>query len=94
MATLVLLCFGFWQGNWSDFVTQWQNSRFIHVMSLDFCLLCFLFPFLVKDDLNRRGVKNPLTFWLVVLIPLIGPLIYLSSRPSLFAPYALSDASN
>jgi len=29
-------------GNWNDFIAQWQNSRFIHVMSLDFCLLILL----------------------------------------------------
>ncbi len=80
---LVLLWYGFSNGSWSDFVQQWQTSRFIHVMSLDFCMLCLLFPALLSDDLARRGINNPLVFWLVALIPLLGPLAYLSVRPRL-----------
>jgi len=75
--------FGISQGDWADFSQQWQTSRFIHVMSLDFCLLCLLFPALLKDDMQRRGITQPLVFWIVALIPLFGPLAYLSLRPSL-----------
>lgn len=82
-AALVLLGFGLLNGNWGDFIQQWQTSRFIHVMSLDFCLLCLLFPTLLGDDMERRGVKDSLWFWLVALVPLVGPLLYLCLRPSL-----------
>ena len=51
-------------------------------MSLDFCLLCLLFPALLGDDMARRS-WNPQFFWLIALIPLFGPLIYLSVRPPL-----------
>jgi hypothetical protein len=44
IGTIILLVFGISQGDWGDFVRQWQTSRFINVMSLDFCFLCFLFP--------------------------------------------------
>ncbi len=71
------------QGGWSDFVQQWQTDRFIHVMSLDFCLLCLLFPALLGDDMAKRGMENPILFWLVTLIPLFGPLAYLSVRKPL-----------
>ncbi|TVP63000.1 MAG: DUF2834 domain-containing protein [Nodularia sp. (in: Bacteria)] len=71
------------QGDWANFVQQWQTNRFIHVMSLDFCLLSLLFPALLGDDLARRGVKNSQFFWLIALIPLFGPLIYLCVRPQL-----------
>lgn len=71
------------QGNWGDFGQQWQTSRFIHVMSLDFCLLSLLFPALLGDDMARRGWNNPQVFWLISLIPLFGPLIYLCVRPPL-----------
>ncbi len=81
--TLILVAYGLGQGDWADFVQQWQISRFIHVMSWDFCLLCLLFPVLLKDDMARRGLQNPLLFWLAALIPLFGPLIYLCVRPSL-----------
>jgi hypothetical protein len=83
LGTLVLLSFGFLKGDWGDFVQQWQTDRFIHVMSLDFCLLCLLFPALLGDDMARRGLKNPSLFWVVALLPLIGPLLYLCLRPPL-----------
>ncbi len=83
IGSLILLSYGFFNGNWEDFIQQWQTSRFIHVMSLDFCLLCLLFPALLGDDMARRGLKNPLLFWVVSLLPLIGPLLYLCLRPSL-----------
>jgi hypothetical protein len=70
------------QGNWGDFIQQWQTSRFIHVMSLDFCMLSLLFPALLGDDMTRRGWKNNQLFWLFALIPLFGALIYLCVRPS------------
>ncbi|MBD3882932.1 DUF2834 domain-containing protein [Phormidium tenue FACHB-886] len=76
-----LLSFGISQGNWSDFVQQWQTSRFIHVMSLDFCLLCLLFPVLLPDDMARRGLKEQWIFWAVTLLPLIGALAYVTFRP-------------
>lgn len=55
LGTIVLLGYGLGnglsQGYWGDFVSQWQTSRFIHVMSLDFCVLTCVFPALVQDDL-------------------------------------------
>lgn len=83
LGTLVLLGFGILNGDWANFIQQWQTSRFIHVMSLDFCLLCLLFPALVGDDMARRGLNNPTLFWAVSLIPLIGSLVYLCLRPPL-----------
>lgn len=83
VATLILVTFGLRGGDWGNFVQQWQTSRFIHVMSIDFCLLCLLFPALLGDDMTRRGWKNPQFFWLIVLLPLFGPLIYLCVRPPL-----------
>ncbi|QDL07968.1 DUF2834 domain-containing protein [Brasilonema octagenarum UFV-E1] len=83
VATVILIAYGVGQGNWGNFVQQWQTSRFIHVMSLDFCLLCLLFPALLGDDMARRDIKNSQLFWLIGLIPLFGPLIYLCIRPPL-----------
>lgn len=83
LGTLSLLSFGLLEGDWGDFIQQWQTRRFIHVMSLDFCLLCLLFPSLLGDDMARRGLKNSQLFWAVTLIPLVGPLLYLCLRPAL-----------
>jgi hypothetical protein len=83
IGSLVLLSYGVFNGNWSDFIQQWKTSRFIHVMSLDFCLLCLLFPALLGDDMAKRGLQNSTLFWVVALLPLIGLLLYLCIRPPL-----------
>ncbi|MBD0267366.1 MAG: DUF2834 domain-containing protein [Cyanobacteria bacterium Co-bin8] len=83
LASLGLVAFGLIAGDWSDFWQQWRTSRFIHVASLDFCLLWGLFPVLLGDDMARRGLKQPAWFWVVVLLPLIGAAAYLTLRPPL-----------
>ena len=85
LSVLGLLGYGFTQGNWEDFVQQWQHDRFIHVMSLDFCLLSLLFPMLIGDDMARRGITDRRIFWAVSCIPLLGTAFYLASRPPLLA---------
>ncbi|MGF1458367.1 MAG: DUF2834 domain-containing protein [Leptolyngbyaceae cyanobacterium] len=79
----VLMGYGAYAGDWSDFVRQWQTSRFIHVMSLDFCLLWLLVPSLLGDDMARRGLKNSQLFTLFSVVPLLGLTAYLSLRPPL-----------
>lgn len=83
IAATSLITYGVTQGNWQEFVAQWQTSRFIHVMSLDFCLLCLLFPTLLGDDMARRGLKDSRIFWTVAFIPLFGAILYLVLRPQL-----------
>ncbi|MDY6900495.1 MAG: DUF2834 domain-containing protein [Cyanobacteriota bacterium] len=83
IGAIVLVSYGLQGGNWSDFFQQWKTDRFIHVMSLDFCMLCLIFPALLGDDMARRGMKNQILYWLVTLIPLFGPLAYLSVRKPL-----------
>ncbi|WP_416671075.1 DUF2834 domain-containing protein [Egbenema bharatensis] len=88
VGAIALLLYGVTQGDWNDFGQQWQTSRFIHVMSLDFCLLCLLFPFLLADDMTRRGLTDRRWFWAVTLVPLLGALAYVSLRPPLSAEVA------
>ncbi|GAP98707.1 hypothetical protein [Leptolyngbya sp. NIES-2104] len=76
-----LFIYGVTNGDWSNFVQQWQTSRFIHVMSLDFCLLCALFPVLLQDDIKRRGLENSQAFKILSFVPFFGALIYLVLRP-------------
>ena len=83
LAAVGLVAFGLTKGDWYDFIRQWQTSRFIHVMSLDFCMLCLLFPALLGDDMARRGMQNVAAFWAVTLVPLFGPLAYLCTRKPL-----------
>jgi hypothetical protein len=79
------IAYGLIQGDWADFSAQWRTSRFIAVMSLDFCLLSLLFPILLKDDLARRSLDNPWLLWLVSLLPVLGAASYLIARPPLKA---------
>ena len=83
IGTVILLGYGIKQGNWTDFVQQWHSSRFIHVMSLDFCMLSLLFPWLLGDDMQRRGMSNERFFTFIALVPLVGALIYLCLRSPL-----------
>ena len=78
-----LLAYGMVAGDWADFAQQWQTSRFIHVMSLDFCVLWLLFPTLLGDDMARRGIAAERGFGLLTLVPLVGATLYLSLRPAL-----------
>ncbi len=80
ISAAVLVGYGLVNGDWADFVQQWQTNRFINVMSLDFCLLCLLPSVLIGDDMARRNMNNPALFWITVLLPLFGSLIYLSLR--------------
>jgi hypothetical protein len=90
LGTIILVAYGLQGGDWGNFVQQWQTSRFIHVMSLDFCVLSLVFPALVGDDIARRQVKNPQLLGLISFIPLFGSLIYLSVRPPLLEAEAVS----
>jgi hypothetical protein len=78
-----LLAYGTLRGDWAGFIQLWRTDRFIHVMSLDFSLLCLLFPSLLAADMARRHLHNPLLYWAVALTPLFGPLLYLCVRPPL-----------
>lgn len=82
LASGFLVFWGIKNGDWGNFVQQWQTSKFIHVMSLDFCMLSLLFPTLVGDDMARRGMNNQWLFF-ITCIPLFGPLIYLCGRSPL-----------
>lgn len=93
-AAFGLLFYGLTQGNWEDFIQQWQTSQFIHVMSLDFCLLSLLVGTVLGDDMARRGIENPAVLWSVALTPLVGVLIYLCLRPGLIVNSSELEFSN
>ena len=90
---LYFLVYGIANGNWSDFVQQWQTSRFIHVMSLDFCMLSLMFPWFLSDDMERRGMEDDRFFTTVALIPLVGALIYLCLRSPLIETEAVESSA-
>jgi hypothetical protein len=83
--TITLLAYAFIAGDWNDYVQQFQTKQFVHLISLDFCLMALIFPLssLFEDDMARRGLKDSRIFWAVALLPLFGPLIYVCLRPRL-----------
>lgn len=83
VAAIALMGYGVYAGDWADFIGQWQSSRFIHVMSLDFCLLWLLIPTLLGDDMARRGLKQRWLGAIASAIPLLGITAYLALRPPL-----------
>lgn len=96
IASIGLVIYGVSQGDWAVFGQRWQSDRFVHVMSLDFGLLCVLFPRLLSDDMARRGIQDHRLLWLVSLVPLIGSAAYLVLRPPLqpsaVAPHSMLNS--
>ncbi|MEB3213949.1 MAG: DUF2834 domain-containing protein [Leptolyngbyaceae bacterium] len=85
LGAIGFLAYAFSGGNWGVFVELWHQSKFIHVMSLDFCMLCALVGGLLGDDMARRGLGDRRLFWAIVLTPLLGIVAYLCFRPPLLA---------
>jgi hypothetical protein len=85
LSTIGFLGYAVLAGDWGDYIQQFQTRHFVHLISLDFCLMCLIFPLtsLFDDDMVRRGIKDSRIFWAVALVPLFGPLVYLCLRPSL-----------
>jgi hypothetical protein len=83
VAAVGLVLYGLLAGDWADFGRQWESSKFIHVMSLDFCLLSLLGSELVPDDMARRGMMDARLLAVVQWVPLFGLLAYLVVRPRL-----------
>ncbi|ACK73429.1 conserved hypothetical protein [Gloeothece citriformis PCC 7424] len=83
LTTLGLFIYAILGGDWGDFIRQWQTNHFVHLISLDFCLMCVVFPAVLGDDMARRGLRDDKLFWIVTLIPLLGALAYLCLRPPL-----------
>ncbi|MEO0853629.1 MAG: DUF2834 domain-containing protein [Cyanobacteria bacterium J06648_11] len=95
LGALVLLGYGLAAGDFGAFWVQWRSQRFVHVMTLDFILLCALLPVLIYDDLPRRHLEPGWPFWATCAIPLLGPLAYLCWRPRLtFADPQGADRSS
>lgn len=81
---LAFLVWGAINGDWSGFVTQWHSSQFVHIMTIDFCILSILLPFaILNDDMERRRVENKRLFWVISFVPIFGSLIYWCVRPQL-----------
>ncbi|XP_050383005.1 uncharacterized protein LOC126799783 [Argentina anserina] len=80
--------------DWKEYYQYFNESKFIHVMSLDFTLLSAFAPFWVYNDMTSRKWFDKGSWLLPLsLVPFLGPALYLISRPSLSTePNSLSPA--
>ncbi|KAG6549989.1 hypothetical protein Mapa_008501 [Marchantia paleacea] len=77
---------------WIEFSQYFRESKFIHIMTIDFFTLATLCPFWVYNDLAiRKGSDNTSPLWALAFVPLLGPSIYLLLRPSLPASMILES---
>ncbi|MFB2969369.1 DUF2834 domain-containing protein [Aerosakkonema sp. BLCC-F183] len=85
LSTIALFAYAIIAGDWVDYIQQFQTQHFVHLISIDFCLMCLVFPIatLFDDDMARRGIDDRRIYWAVALFPLFGPLLYLCLRPPL-----------
>ena len=75
---------------WSEMFQYVRESKFIHVMTIDFLTLSSLAPFWVYNDMATRRWLDKGS-WLLPLsvVPYFGPALYLVLRPAL--PLSLVD---
>ena len=67
---------------WTEYFRLFQESRFVHVTSLDFCLLTSFAPFWMYNDAELRKWEPRDTLLPVLsVLPVLGPAIYLCLRP-------------
>ncbi|KAJ9169915.1 hypothetical protein P3X46_018058 [Hevea brasiliensis] len=81
---------------WKEFYQYFRESKFIHIMSLDFTLLSAFAPFWVYNDMTARKWFDKGSWLLPIsLVPLLGPALYLVLRPSLSEmPVSLGSTSS
>jgi hypothetical protein len=73
---------------WDKYLQLFHNYRFVHVSSIDFVILCFFLAEPLYEDMRLRGFFQKDSrlldgfLWLATwFVPLIGPSIYLCTRP-------------
>ena len=68
----------------SDFTDIFMSSKFVSVATVDISILTVLVALLIPEDMERRGTEpSPLTGLATLLLPVVGPCIYLLTRESL-----------
>lgn len=75
---------------WTEMYQYFRESKFIHVMSIDFLTLSSLAPFWVYNDMSTRRWLDKGSWLLpLTLVPYVGPALYLVLRPPL--PLSMVD---
>jgi len=72
------------EAQWTEMFQYVRESKFIHVMSVDFLTLSTLAPFWVYNDMaTRRWLDKGSWLLPLSLVPYLGPALYLVLRPPL-----------
>ncbi len=66
---------------WSEYGRLFDESRLVHVTSLDFLALSSFIPFWVSLDADSRKWSGASFAAVLGAIPLVGPAVYLALRP-------------
>ncbi|KAA6186293.1 hypothetical protein F2Q65_05705 [Thiohalocapsa marina] len=88
LITLGLLTFGLVAGNPGAFAAQAGESQFIALMTADLIVLTTALHLASATDRQRRGLHQPggirlhPAMVLLMHLPLLGPMLYLSVRPT------------
>jgi hypothetical protein len=92
-----LLYYGLSAGipEWNRYSQLFDESKFVHVMSIDLIMCTALQPFLLSVDAEARGWE-PRSVGVPVLsfLPFVGPLVYLLLRPITVRGANTEDAPN
>ena len=66
----------------ADFIQAFQTQRLVHVSTIDFTILSLAVQDPMREDMQRRNWSGP-DAWAFAAVPVIGPCLYLLTRPSL-----------
>lgn len=85
LGALLLLCaasfivYGLGWGSLSRYIALWKTNQLVHIMTLDFVVLCLLIPFVTWQDAQRRG-RTLRGIAQLFLVPVLGTAAYLVWR--------------
>lgn len=76
-----------WSAKFADYLALIESSRFVAVATVDIVIMSIVSSMLVSEDCKMRGEgwndKSTSLFVATLLLPVLGPALYLAARPSL-----------
>ena len=78
----------YWAGSagplaWNQYSQFFDESRFVHVSTIDFAMLVAMLPFFMWWDADKREWQGrDVGVPLLALLPVLGPIAYLLLRPN------------
>lgn len=67
---------------WLDYIKLFDESRLVHISTIDLCVLATLCPYWMSNDAELRGWKDREKLLPILsVLPVVGPATYLLLRP-------------